>query len=232
MTPVRLRVWLDEQDANRAFTATVNELLEMVPEGFEFESNEWNVAGWSTRPGNTRVRTLDFGKFINNEFASIAKLWILHERMTKTIGKSSAIGKLSAVQTLDSVLSGKSFQLVKSDDFKIAERRLSEKWGPGTAFRMASHLQSLASWLSVTFGLRLNYKNALRNPTVHGRYGSEEGRQAKLIPLETLRDLVAANSRSNLSRKDAFFLSAFTVNVAAGFRISEMATLPGLPPVL
>jgi hypothetical protein len=226
MNASAIRAWLIGKRASSAFVDICKELLASVPPNVLIASDVWDILPWLTRPRHYQKFLLDFSRIRGPDLRLIAKLWILHGRLTRRTGCGSAKAKVAAVEALSYVVGSRASCIPKSDDFKRAERWLTIRYGTGTTYRRAAYLQQLARWLTTTFNWRLNYRNALANPVVHGRYGTEQGRDDKLIPTEVLRDLVAANLRSDLSAKDEIFLSALTINIAAGFRISEMVTMP------
>jgi hypothetical protein len=226
MTSEELRKYLTKMGASRAFSDLCEDLLGIVPDDIDFDSDKWNAIAWLKRPGNHQKWILDFSVILDPVLRVVAKLWVLHGRLTRHLGHAAAQLRINAFIALSHATKDRTFRALKSDDFHRAERWLSAHYGEGTVFRAAGTLQHLARWLTVTFGWRLQFENKLRNPLVHGRYGTEEGREAKLIPTEVLRDLVAANTREGLSAKDEFFLAALTIAIATGFRIVELATMP------
>ena len=227
MNAVDLTHWLAEQEASSAFLEICGDLLGVVPNGVDFQADVWNVMPWMTRIGNRRERNISFDAIRHRDLKLVCKLCVLHARLTdKSSSQSSVDGKRSAFVALSHVLGAREFKTLKTDDFKAAERWLNEKYSLGTAYSHAGHLQRASDWLSVTFGMRLDYKNRLPHPAVHGRYGTDQGREEKLVPNEIIRDMLQARHRDDLIAKDKFYLSVLAITIGAGFRVGEVATLP------
>lgn len=227
MNAPNLASWLSEKDANSAFAELCSDLLHLVPPDCDFNSDIWNVVPWLTKVGTKKRSNVYFKRIRHHELRLVCKLWLLHGRLTSIISSRASIElRLTAFVALSHVIGRRQFITLKTDDFNAAERWICGKYGHGTAFRRAGGLQSASYWLSVTFNLRLDYKNRLVNPAVHGRYGTDEGREEKLLPSEVLRDMLQARHRDDITIRDRFFLSVFAITIAAGFRVGELATLP------
>ena len=74
--------------------------------------------------------------------------------------------------------------------------------------------------------MRISYVNKVPTWYVHGGHGSDAGREAKLLHVGVIHELLAAFRRSNLSMKDKFYLAVFALLVPIGRRSNELATLP------
>lgn len=227
MNAVDIDQWLTEQEASGAFVEILNDLLDAVPEGFDIQMDVWNVLPWSTKPGNRRQLNVCFDVIKHEALRLICKLWVLHTRLTtRACSHPGVQGRITAFKALSYVLGARGIKTLKTDDFNEAERWLSAKYAAGTAHRMARFLQAASDWLSTSFNMRLDYQNRLTHPVVHGRYGTEEGREDKLLPNEVIRDMLESRHRSDLIAMDRFYLPVFAIAVATGFRIGELATLP------
>lgn len=227
MNAIELRQWLSEIPANTVLVDKVSPLLQELPQGSSFQDEEWDVIDWLTR-GVSKRRTaiLRFSGITHTELRGLAKLWVLDGRLKKKAGKGVADSKINILTALAEVLGARPVLTFKTDDFYQAEKLISERYSEGTAFRQSGYLEAASSWLGVSLGLSLDYQNRLTNPAVHGRYGTDEGRANKLVPDTVFRDLIAARHREELIAKDAFFLNVLAIQMATGFRISELMALP------
>lgn len=217
--------WLNVLEASNAFVEMSEDLAAAVPEGFDLESDIWNVLPWMKRMRNSSVANINFGRIKHNDLKCICKLWVLHARLTGSYSSRSAFSnRITAFEALSYVLGARHVNTLKTEDFYTAEIWCGKKYA--APYRLASYLHQASDWLSISFNLRLDYKNRLPNPIVHGRYGTEAGRENKLIPNEIIRDVLKARHRTDLIAKDRFYLSTFAITISAGFRVGELATLP------
>lgn len=226
MNAVELKSWLAEVPANSVITDLVENLFQELPAGPTFEEDFWNVIDWETRSAKKRTSTLNFSNITHNELRKLGKLWVLDGRLKRKLGVDTAQSKILCVKALSQVLGARRLQTLKTDDFYEAQKLLRDSYGAGTSYRLAVFLESASSWLGVNLGKNIDYHNTLIYRAVHGRYGTDEGKADKFIPSEALRDMLEARHRDNLIPKDKFYLSVFAVQVAAGFRISDLASLP------
>lgn len=227
MNTTELRHWLSEIPANNVLVDKVSPLLEELPQGSSFQEDEWEVVDWLTR-GVSKRRTaiLRFSGITHAELRGLAKLWVLDGRLKRKAGKAVADSKINVLTALADVLGARPLLTLKTDDFYQAETLISERYGEGTAFRQSSYLEASSSWLGISLGLPLDFQNRLTNPAVHGRYGTDEGRANKLVQDTVFRDLIAARHQDDLISKDVFFLNVLAIQMATGFRISELMALP------
>jgi hypothetical protein len=225
MSAVALAAWLVKEEAALPFRDLLDDMLGQLPGGQKFHEDNWNVISWITKVGNAKEKNARFGRIRNEDLKCLCKLWVLHARLTGSISHlTGANMRITAFGALSDVLGARSFKTLKTDDFHAAEARLEKKFE--SAHRLASYLQQASDWLSLNFYLRSDYRNRLTNPVVHGRYGTDDGRESKLLPSEIIRDLFKALHRDDLISKDRFFLPVLVISVAAGFRVGELATLP------
>lgn len=227
MNAIELRQWLSQIPANSVLADKASPLLEELPHGASFADDEWNVIDWLTRGvSRRRIATLRFSGIIHAELRGLAKLWVLDGRLKKKTGKGVADSKINALTALADALGARRLLTLKTGDFYLAEKLISEKYSESTAFTQSGSLETASSWLGVSLGLPLDYQKKLTNPAIHGRYGTDDGRADKLVPDTVFRDLIAARHRDYLIVKDAFFLNVLAVQMGTGFRISELMTLP------
>lgn len=225
MRASELAAWLEEQGANSAFRDLLDDMLGRLPEGLEFHEDDWNVISWITRLGTATQKNARFGRIKHENLKCLCKLWVLYARLTGSVNSRAGVDQRTlAFEALSQVLGARTFKTLKTDDFHAAEAWLAKRYQ--SAYRVAGHLQQASVWLSLTFNLRLAYNNRLSKPTVHGRYGTDEGRENKLLPSEIIRDLFQSQHREDLIAKDRFFLSILVITVGAGFRVGELAMLP------
>ncbi|MCZ8318801.1 MAG: hypothetical protein O9303_08310 [Silanimonas sp.] len=225
MGAVELAVWLVQEEAALPFRDLLDDMLRLLPGGHEFHEDNWNVISWITKVGNAKEKNARFGRIKHEELKCLCKLWVLNDRLTGSINSlAGADQRIRAFAALSETLGARSFKTLKTDDFRAAEDWLAKSFE--SAHRVASYLHQASAWLSLNFDLRLDYRNRLTNPAVHGRYGTDEGRESKLLPSEIIRDLFLALHRHDLIARDRFFLPVLVVSVGGGFRVGELATLP------
>ena len=218
--------WLHEHTADSSISELGPHLLALIPPGASFESDQWNVISWVLRPGNGISRYLYFDKIVHANLKAACKIWILHGRMTRNLGEGSAQARLTVVAILGEVLGARSFDTLKNEDFYAAERRIRKNRAAAGAYGLCKVLATFAKWLNLRTRSRLSYVSGMKKPAKHGRKGNDAGRHEKLMPDEVIRDLIAVNSRDDISDIDRFYLQIFTIDVGAGFRVGELANLP------
>lgn len=225
MIASELNQWLKFQDASGSIIEMRNDLVKTLPEGLDLEADIWNIFPWLKKVRNSTVSNINFSRINNIDLKLICKMWVLHTRLI--CGNSSYTSyahRIITFEALSSVLGARQLKTLKTDDFHEAEKWLSKKYT--APYRLAGFLQQASNWLSISFNMRLEYKTRLSNPEVHGRYGTEAGREQKLIPNDIIRDILKARHREDLINKDKFYLSVLTITIATGFRVGELATLP------
>ncbi|WP_108263060.1 hypothetical protein [Mangrovicoccus ximenensis] len=84
----------------------------------------------------------------------------------------------------------------------------------------------MAGELRRLYGIALDYKAPKTAAARHGTKGTDEGRSAKLIPDAVLMDLLALLPREDIPDDDRLLLSAIALNLACGWRVGELVTLP------
>lgn len=225
MRASELAIWLEEQGANSAFRDLLDDMLGRLPDGLKFHKDDWNIISWLTKVGTATKSNARFGRIKHEDLKCLCKLWVLDARLTGSLhSKAGAVQRILALEALSQVLGARTFKTLKTDDFNAAEDWLAKHYQ--AAYRVAGYLQQASAWLSLNFNLRLDYNKRLPNSAVHGRYGTDEGREDKLVPSEIIRDLFQEQHSEDLIAKDQFFLSILVIMVGAGFRVGELATLP------
>lgn len=200
-----------------------------IPEGYRFADEIWNIISWQKIRGRSRELYLDFKTISNFDLREIAKIYILHTRTTRRLSAMSVLNIARAIKVLDQVVpSSMSIGELKNKHFHEAQDWLIEQADPNvsTPADMAGHLARFGRFLNQHAGLRISFTRSVQVVRNHGSSGTKEGRDARLIPLEVLRDLLLFANDKNLSKKDLFFLQTFMLLVATGFRLSELFTLP------
>lgn len=225
MNAIELSRWSTEQGASSAFIEIYSELAQMLPPDVAIDDDIWNILPWLRSTRNSARTNIHFEVIQHRDLKILCKLWVLHARLTgRTYSLAAACFRIAAMEALSHVLGARPLLSLKTDDFLAAERWLRD--GYASAFRRAGYLQQASQWLSISFNMRLEYRNRLRNPTVYGRYGTDAGRARKLIPIDVIRDLLNARHRDDLIAKDKFFLPVLVISVGTGFRVGELALLP------
>jgi len=219
-----MKATLDRYPVSKPLRELVPNCAEQLPDGFRFEDDIWNILAWKTRKGNARVFNLDYTDFKNRELKEVAKIFILHRRLTLRIGMHAAYNYLYSVKFLDKTVLKRNVADLTNGDFRRTEQHIKDT--TDSAHRLCDFLAQFGEWLNTKLGLSISYVSGVHPIYKHGRKGTEEGRQKKLIHTQVIRDMLEANARKDLSDKDRFFLSAFVILTATGFRINELATLP------
>lgn len=225
MNAIDLPRWSTEHNASSAFKELSGKLTQMLPPDTAIEDDVWDILPWVRSTRNSSRRNAYFDVIKHPELKTLCKLWVLHARLTRRAHSFATVSfRIAAMEALSHVLGARTLLSLKTDDFLAAERWLLARHI--SAYRHAGYLHQASQWLSTSFNMRLEYRNRLRNPTVHGRYGTDDERANKLIPIDVLRDLMNARHRDCLIAKDKFFLSVLVVSVGTGFRIGELTLLP------
>jgi len=207
-----------------SFMQLLPKALTLLPDGCTFESNVWNLLPWMKRKGNSRVFNVDFMEINNRRLRELTKIYLLHKRLTDNIGEKVAYCTVYTIKALDRIVLQKDPTDLKTVDFYRTEDYLKENYE--SAARLCHNLLNFGEWLSARIGIPINYIPTVKAKYKYGRKGPEEGRSRKLLDTAIIRDMIECNAREDLSEKDRFFLSAFTILTATGFRINELATLP------
>lgn len=222
-----LKKCLDESHTGVQFADMLPVFLRALPPAVEFENHIWDLIAWMRRRGNRKSANVFFNKYQNGELAQLVKIYILFKRETKRVDRGVAELAAKSMLALDKTLGmDRSALSLNNEDFANAQLWLEQKFVIGTAFRASTALQEFGSWLSNFLNLRITYRTTLKSPSYHGRKANQDGRNAKLVPTDVLRDLMSAYAREDLILKDRFFLSALCIDMACGFRINELTTLP------
>lgn len=218
---------LNQLNSKGSITKLLNKMMAMLPGDEVFITDKWDVLDWSIKIKNSTERNIYFDPIKHDELKLLCKIWVLHSRLTKkNASVESFNSKIKVFEELSNVLGNRKFTTIKTDDLTHAEKLIIKKYSGGTPFRTGISLQEASKWLNINFSVRLDYICKIPNPAVHGRYGTEIGREEKLIQHEVLSEMLKARNRTNLTDKDGFFLSAMAIAIATGFRIGELATLP------
>ncbi|MDA8428098.1 MAG: hypothetical protein M0T70_02475 [Geobacteraceae bacterium] len=218
-----LRV-LKEFPVSKSLTELLPDFEGQLPEGARFDDDVWDILSWKNRKGNARYKNLDFTGINSDDLKVLAKTFVLHSRLTKRIGAEAAYNYILTIKYLDKCVLGKSAQKLVSQDFYRTETYIAET--SGAPHKSCNFLFVFGEWLNAKIGLPVSYTPGIVEVYKHGRRASEEGRQKKLINTLIIRDMIEANARTDLLPKDKFYLAVFTIFVATGFRINELATLP------
>lgn len=199
--------------------------LSRAPHWLDPESDIWNVAPLHRRV-TKKVWTLDFTRLTHRELRAVARAHALWQIVERQVGPNSLTGALNAFMHLSDKLGARPLKTLKTEDFYAAEQHIRDHFAIGTSARMCADLRRIGEWLNRRTGLRLDYVSTLRAPQVHGRAGTDEGRDDKLLPDTVVADLLAAWNNQSLSARDRFYLAVIAISVATGFRLGELLTLP------
>lgn len=217
---------------NKLFNSYIDSYLSVLPDSVSFESDKWNLIDWTNNRANKNEYNVKFDSLHNEELKSIIKMYICNRRFSSLISASAC--KLLGPQSLrflDEAIKLKPVFRINNSDFKNAEKLMVKELGRDTAYRYAMALSLFGNWLSSKMGIAVTFKTRITSTYKHGRYASDEERDAKLIPTECILDTLSHASDENLNIKDKFFLNVFTLSVAGGFRINELLSLPKDPIV-
>ena len=89
MNEMLMRKLLARFEANSVLTDLSESLVSELPQGVSFEENKWDVISWIKRIGYKNSENLIFTNIPTNDAREIAKIWILHGRLTSSIGVSA-----------------------------------------------------------------------------------------------------------------------------------------------
>lgn len=196
----------------------------LMPEGNKFNDDTWDILPWMKRKGNSRIFNISFAEYGNQGLKNLAKIHILHKRLTKQIGGRAALMSASAIKELDKIIWQKDVREINNADFYRTEANIKKT--SESPSRLCHQLMNFGEWLNYQLYIPISYTPKVKNVYKHGRRGPESGREQKLLHPEIISEMIAANTRTGLSQKDQFFLSVFVIMTATGFRINELATLP------
>lgn len=216
---------LEDYHAGPSIVELLPKIYSQVPVGITFEDDMWDILPWENRTGNSRVWNIDFGVFQNKRLKDLAKVFVLYSRLTKNVGGRAAYFYIYVIKYLDQAIWQKDPKKLVNADFFRTESLLKDALDHGTVMRSCHILLNFGQWLNMRIGIPISYIPTMKEVYRHGRKGTEEGREDKLISTIVVRDMVEAALRSDISEKDKFYLSAFVILVATGFRINELATL-------
>ncbi|MQY42798.1 hypothetical protein GG681_09105 [Epibacterium sp. SM1969] len=195
-----------------------------LPGSCKFEDDSWNTWSWGKHAHRTGTVTIDFSRIANPELRVAIKLLVLHSRATRRIGPNHPIGIVKVAALLSEILGARLLTVITNSDIQNCERAIIKSYkSPGNSLRK---LQKVTNFLSEWFDLPVFYRPAKTSTIRHGAAGSEEGRRQKLISDEVLAQILHLRHREELSIEDRFFVHAFALNTACGFRVSELLSLP------
>jgi len=218
---------MSESETGAQFAEMLPVFMAELPAGVDFNSDIWDLLVWVRRKGNRKSSNVIFEQYQNVELKLLVKIFILYKRETKKIDRGFAEALTRSLVVLDHILGpARSALKLTNEDFIEAQSWVERNHLKGAPARISNSLQAFGYWLSEFFGFRITYKSSLKSHYYHGRKANQTDRDQKLIPTDILRDLVAAVSRDDLILKDRFFLSALVLNIACGFRINELTTMP------
>ncbi|MBE3638673.1 hypothetical protein [Mangrovicoccus algicola] len=199
--------------------ASVLELL--LPDGTGFADDEWELGSWKGTVARPRKETLKFGKIAHPEMRDAAKVIILARRRKRGIGPNHARYYLAAARALGDVLGARPLSGLTSGDLHRAGAKLLVK-----SRNYLTILAAMTGELRRLYGIAVDYKAPKTAAARHGTRGTDEGRSAKLIPDAVLMDLLALLPREDIPDDDRLLLSAIPLNLACGWRVGELVTLP------
>lgn len=227
MNTVEFLKWLDSHNANLEIRELIEKKLPRILGEVEVSSDEWDLKSWVTNMKNYDRVSVYFGRIQQIDLKLTCKVMIVEARVNKNISSASfARQMIVAFCGLADVLGARKFSTLKTDDFFEAEKIFAIKYS--RPYDFASSLQRISQWLSLNFFMRLDYVNRFtsHHSSTHGRKGTDEGREEKLISIDIIRQMLEAKNRTNLSESDKFFISVFAIALGTGFRIGELSTLP------
>lgn len=224
-TAEKLHSVLNEAIGGTSLVHALPRYLSRAPQWLDPEVDVWNVAPLHRRV-TKKVWTLDFTRVTHREIRAVARAHALWQIVERQVGPASLTGALNVFMHLSDELGSRPLKTLKTEDFHAAEQLIRDQFAIGTSARMCADLQRISEWLNRQTGLRLDYVSTLRAPQVHGRAGTDEGRDGKLLPDVVIADLLAPWNNQSLSARDRFYLAVIAISVATGFRLGELLTLP------
>ena len=226
MNTVEILKWLDNHNATLGVRDIFDKRLPEILDEINISSDVWDIKSWISNLKNHSRVSVYFGRIQHIELKLACKIMIVESRANESISSVTAVNRLISVFCgLSDVLGARKFHTLKTDDFFEAEKIFQRK--NARPYDYANVLQRISQWLSLNLFMRLDYVNRLTfNSSSHGRKGTDQGRQKKLIPIDVIRQILEARNQSTLSERDKFYISAFAIALGTGFRIGELSTLP------
>lgn len=217
---------LSDYNASPTLIEMLPRLDAILPPGVDFAADTWDLLPWVPRPGQAASYNILWNRIQNHTLRNCVKVFALHKRLTAKVNAGTMMINFTMAKSLDKAIGPKPVKLIRNADFYKAEEIIKSKHFVTSPFRHAMALREFGGWLNWQLGLPISFEPQDQAPPKYGRKGSEEGRQEKLMSTQVIHDMIASNSRTDLSEKDRFYLSAFVILVATGFRINELATMP------
>ncbi|TCS40086.1 hypothetical protein [Reinekea marinisedimentorum] len=218
--------FLHKNEADNALVSISSRLNDALPPGVSFTDDQWNIIDWFKRPGNSKVRNLDFSLIQNQELKLAIKTYLVEKRLLSYQEGNGLAAILPPLCLIDEALGARPFNKITNAVFEETQELIQQRYNKSVPYRMAGYLELFGKWLAINFGLRITYTKKLNSNYYHGRKATDEDRENKLIHPHILVDLINANQREDLIERDKFYLSVFTLLIGTGFRINELATLP------
>lgn len=199
--------------------------VESAPDWLVVDADVWNIAPL-LRSNSARIFNISFGAISNLQVRELARLYALWQIVDQKVGAGSIRAAWQSFVVLGQTLEERSVETLKTEDFYTTDALLRGRFNAGSAARACSDLAAVGRWLSRHVGMRIDYVPKDQTKAKHGRTATDEERQDKLLPDEIIASLLAARGREDLNMRDRFFLSAIGIEVATGFRLNELLTLP------
>ncbi|MCO8145702.1 hypothetical protein NHN26_10735 [Rhodovulum tesquicola] len=215
--PIRAQVVPERQDL-------IDGLDAHLPGASSFDDDSWNVWSWGKRRHREGTTTANFAHILHAELRVAIKLMVLHKRATEKVTHTYAFPNIRVASFLGEILGARPLSKLTNADVQRCEQRLSTQYGAGCSY--LTNLAMIAEYLNTWFALPVTYKRPKTAAARYGVKGTDVGRRKKLIPESVLGQLLALQTRTDLDAEDRLFVSALAINVACGFRISELMSLP------
>lgn len=199
----------------------VSALAALLPSGVIFAHDQWDVGAWAYSQARRQAFNLGFDRIAHAELRNATKIIVLVRRMERSIGPSRASSYVIVAQAVGEVLGARPIVSMTSQDAQRAAKMLLQQ--------SRSYLKNLATFVGVLrrlYGVAVRYKAPKSAAVLHGSKGTEAGRKEKRISEFLLRSMLELLHRNDLAEDDRLFISAIAFNLACGWRIGELLTLP------
>lgn len=200
------------------------DLAAHLPAGFTFEDDVWNTWTWGRFNHRQGTVTADFSSIRHAELRAAAKLLVLSARATKKVSNNYPKTIISISEVLGDVLQARTLAAITNSDLMQCEQRIFSAYQDATT--KLGVLAVISGFLSDWFDCSVTYRKPKTAKLRYGTSGTDKGRVEKLVPDSVLGAILALRTRPDLDVEDRLLVNALALNVACGFRVSELLTLP------
>jgi integrase len=199
----------------------IDALAAVLPEGIAFTDDTWDVGVWGKSQARPGAFNLAFNRIEHAELRDATKVILLLRRMERSIGPERASSYLHAARALGELLGARPIARMTSRDAHQAAELLLDQ--------SHTYLSTLATFIGALrrlYGVAVHYNAPKTAAARYGTKGTDAGRAEKRISDQLLKSMLQLFHRDDLPDDDRLFLAAIAFNLACGWRIGELLTLP------